>query len=294
MKDLLKGFGANFGDEASPPEPTTLGGLIDFARGLHGEVATANLMRYAADLAQRCRQAARDTEQDLLDELDPTFMKVLRSLSDCFLEAQVELDSLQESVTRAENFDDNLETLAVLQGEIVQLSRCLQGWTSSREPLCARCGSKGPEESCSRCDLERLVPDSQADPEIRSAHLGPQYVQLYKTYRDIVNGEAPLRVLPSALVPLEKELQQVRRLSRHGPDSIQPLAEQGIQGLARMREALASRHVRDLNEGWSQVFRAATALATHLPGLLRELGHNAEASELERNARFQEDIRLGE
>lgn len=294
MKDLLQGFSGNFGGSGVGPDPSTLLGLIEWTRlWSEGTVSTDRLISAIGELTERCLRAARETARDLEDEetLEPSLVDTLEGLKECFEDTTDELTRFLIQLRNNQAVEENVQALQSLQEEISQLSRCLEGWTSCREPLCVRCGSKGPEITCRQGQLERLVPDPQPEPDVRSAHLGPQYLTLYQAYRDIINGDRSLATLEGRLQPLETELRQMLRLSRESGFPLQTEAELGLRGLAQMRTALSSRRTSDLNEGWSQVFSCAAALMEKLPDLLRQSGRPAEARDLENSRRFEDNTR---
>lgn len=291
MEELLKGVNGNFGGSTGE-DRSTLRGLIQFVKAW-SEGGDSDLQGLTADitnLAARCQQAAVDTARDLEeDHLDPSLANSLEGLKECFGDSVEELGRLLELLRTHQDVRECLECLEALQAEIQLLSRCLTGWTAGREPLCLRCGSKGSEQTCPQCQLERLIPDPSPDTEVRSAHLGPRYVPIYQTYRDVVNGDRTLSELHDPLRSLEKEWQQVLRLARHSPIPLLQDVEIGLRGLAQMRLTWESRQARDLNEGWSRVFQCATALAQKLPAVLRQSGQTDEADALESRRLFQDD-----
>lgn len=290
MQALLSGFSGNFGGETRTAlDLTTLSGFVDFARASTQGVF---LLVPAAELARRCQEAARETDADLQDAMDPTFARVFQELRDCFAESAAVLSLLRKRLKGGRSVAKQLDRLEDLQEDISQLSRCLASWTSGQDPHCARCGSKGQELVCSQCDLQRLIPDPNPDPDVRSAQLPPQFVIVYETYRNIVNGDACLRELEPVLGPLEKDLLQMQWLSRISPVSLHPEAEECLQGLSRMRNTYLSRQMTDLNQGWTQVFQGAAALGNKLPAILRAMGQAEQAHAVEHSQQLSDESTL--
>ena len=290
MQALLSGFSGNFGGEIRTAlDLTTLSGFVDFARA---STQAVSLLVPAAELARRCQEAARETEADLQETMDPAFARVFEELRDCFAESAAVLSQLRKRLKDGRSVAKQLDRLDDLHQDISQLSRCLAGWTSGQEPHCARCGSRGQEVICGSCDLQRLRPDPCPDPNVRSAHLPPLFVVVYETYRNIVNGDACLRQLESVLGPLEKDLLQMQWLSRISPISLHQEAEECLQGLDRMRNACQSRQMADLNKGWTQVFHGAAALGEKLPSLLRAMGQAEQANAVEHSHRLSDESTL--
>ena len=110
-----------------------------------------------------------------------------------------------------------------------------------------------------------VIPDLNP-PDLPAASLGESYVLVREAAGDVAQGRASLDSLVQATNNLAQELGQMGRALRGYEGSafdpkpfLGPL-EQAHAGLDKMRSFERSCAIADLNQGWSQLLRAALAI----------------------------------
>ncbi|MBT9588323.1 hypothetical protein IV102_33605 [bacterium] len=248
------------------------------------------------DLLQKVAlEALTESRADIAQQrMDIDFHETYERLHQLLAELSDELDVLRAALRGGQPVLESSVILKAILGEIRQVEDELSSWTDGSVPVCIRCGSKGPEEICASCHLERLYPDPNMSDSLESAHLGGDYLRLYKAYREVIEGDRPLRSLAALLLPLEATLQELMRLARHSDLEIAHEVQRGIQGLQDFRLGLATRKMRELNQGWDKVYASAVGLVRRLPGLFRQVGRPEEARRLEREQAMQDGASFSE
>ena len=147
----------------------------------------------------------------------------------------------------------------------------------SEQPLCPRCASLGPEPICPKCQVDRLTPDPDfAEEEFEQTLVNEEYAAVFQAYSAILEGRGTLAELSQALQPLEFTLLEAQALveqtAEESPEDavIQELMKsinRGLEGVERMHAVEQNRSTKELNQGWSQVFRSASVLSQLLPAL---------------------------
>ncbi|MEW6278491.1 MAG: hypothetical protein AB1758_07720 [Candidatus Eremiobacterota bacterium] len=287
MDHLLNALRGNWGLEGdAPADPSTLAGLIALARS---GVNRDEILESACLVRERARQAAAETRRDLERPLDAELADALAALAEAFDCTVAILDEVE-----TQPLDSLLPVLDEARQEIAHWSQFLDEWSRTPVPSCPKCGSRGPEEVCRVCGLDRLVPDPEAGQETReTAVLGPQYVAAYQAYLAVVDGRANLTRLMAALDPLEAYLAQVARLAGMHSAEVEAAALRSLDGVAEMRRVRSTRLTRNLHRGWDRIFHGARELRDAMPDLLRAAGRHEEATRLERTRHSEDGVSLG-
>ena len=173
---------------------------------------------------------------------------------------------LEETLGKlAESADaETVEVYERATREFLESSDQLAELSASPVPVCPRCGSRGEENLCTPCDLDRLVPDPDVhDMEYNRAMVGEEFLAVYQAYAGVVEGEANLEPLLQALQGLELSLLEAQALAEQAAEDSPPHQELlniinvAIDGVNRMHAVQENRLTRELHQGWTQIFGAA-------------------------------------
>lgn len=290
MDDLLKGMKGVFGKGGESHDPSTLRGfLVLLGQWQQGSTPLEALLQGLGVLQKVALEALAESRTDIAQQqMDLDFRESYERLHQLLAELSDELAVLRAALQGGQPVLESSVILKALLSEIRQVEDELSSWTDGSVPVCIRCGSKGPEDICASCHLERLYPDPNMSDSLESAHLGGDYLRLYKAYREVIEGDLPLRSLGALLLPLEATLQELMRLVRHSDLEITHEVQRGIQGLQDFRLGLATRKIRELNQGWDKVYASAVGLARRMPDLFRQIDRPEEARLLEREQALQD------
>lgn len=236
--------------------------------------------------ARQLRDAAGATFAEL--EANPQQAEPLRShnltMAQGFEAIGKDLDLIYDALgeLQAGQVAEVLSWLEKAVERVASAKAAVEEWMESPLPLCPCCGSRGDGSYCAGCNLDVLIPDlDEVDrTSFRRADLGRDYQLVYDAYMAVVGGRSSLSLLFQTLQRLESRLNEWGNLTAalDDPELAEPLAEiedcleGALDGLELMREVSRSRRVRDLNEGWKQIFEHAVALQAVLPQLARSAG----------------------
>jgi hypothetical protein len=283
MDELLKALQGNLGLEPSDAfeEEATLPVVIRLARRWQdGELATDLLLSSVDELQITIDQAVADTARDLRTPMVEELAGALQALAQGFVALRMQLELLRAEVLAQGSLGEIVPNLERLRHEIAAQRSALQDWLQQPIACCPRCGSREEDPWCPDCQLDRLIPDPEPSSQVESAQLGPDYAVVYNAYRAVLAAERPLAPLFETLGPLERKLSMVANLSASQPDLHEAVLA-CLGGMTRMRRAATTRALRDLNQGWAQLFRGGARLAELYPALLRTLGRREEAEQWE-------------
>ncbi len=256
LSNLISSFGA----PAEGPDPSRLEGLLECLRA--GEMDPDELTEHLLRMQARIQEAHRDrlsAFQERASRLSPEVAALIeRNLGAC----QV----LEETLGKlAESADaETVEVYERATREFLESSDQLAELSASPVPVCPRCGSRGEENLCTPCDLDRLVPDPDVhDMEYNRAMVGEEFLAVYQAYAGVVEGEANLEPLLQALQGLELSLLEAQALAEQAAEDSPPHQELlniinvAIDGVNRMHAVQENRLTRELHQGWTQIFGAA-------------------------------------
>lgn len=278
----------SFGGMHEGPDPGRLEGLGELARQRLAEMdpEPEELLGHVSRMRNRLREMYRDRQgnfesrrSQLSDELAGLIQSNLDHCASLegSLEAfalayeQQEKEAAQEALAE---YDQSVVNFFQSCDQLAQLAR-------SEEPLCPRCGSVGPEALCPSCQVDRLSPDPNfADEEFEQTQVNEEFAAVFQAYSAILEGRGTLEQLSQALQPLEFTLLEAQALVEQSLDehpeeaALQELLDSinsGLEGVQRMHGVEQNRSTRELNQGWSQVFRSAAILSRALPALGAEI-----------------------
>lgn len=295
MDGLLSALQANWGG-AGPAlqDPGTLSGLLSLVRLWQaGELELEEVYSSLEEVTRNTAEAILETRADLQEPLAQELADGLVELEGVFLEIESELTSLRECLEH-EPYSVDLTNLTSCQQRLSECARFLQDWAEAPVPRCLRCGSRDTSMRCQSCGLDCLIPVPPSEEEdVSGAYLSPEYLELYRSYRAVMDGEGPLAPMLARLGPLETSLAPLERLARMTGSPILGEVERSLRGIQQMRQVTSSRLASDLSQGWEQVFQGALALKSLMPQLLREQGLEEEARRLEQDQRSSDGISLG-
>jgi hypothetical protein len=259
LNNLLSSFGA----PAEGPDPSRLEGLLEILQS--GEMDSQELSGHLLRMQSRIQEALRDRQGSYAERshlLGPEVSALIeRNLGAC----QVLEETLGQLAV-----ESNQEVQAVYERairEFLESSDQLSELATSSQPVCPRCGSRGSENLCSACEIDRLIPDPDvADMEYSRAVVGEEFLAVYQAYAQVVEGEAGLEPLLQALQSLELSLLEAQALAEQAAEDSPPheallvIINEAVEGVNRLHAVQENRLTRELHQGWAQVFKAAVVV----------------------------------
>ena len=275
LNNLLSAFGA----PAEGPDLSRLEGLLECLRS--GELDPEELSGHLLRMQSRIQETHRDRQGSYAERrhlLSPEVSALIeRNLGAC--------QDLDESLGVLA-VEPNEEVLGVYERatrEFLESSDQLLELAASSHPVCPRCGSRGDENLCSTCQLDRLIPDPDvADMEYSRAVVGEEFLAVYQAYAQVVEGEASLEPLLQALQSLELSLLEAQALAEQAAEDSPPheallvIINEAVEGVNRMHAVQENRLTRELHQGWGLVFRAAVVVQQLLAIAQGEIGEFVE------------------
>lgn len=275
---------SSFGGIQEGPDPSRLEGLAELARQrlAEGDPEPEELLHHVERMIGRIRELYRDRQgsfEGRRSQLDEEMITLLETnIAHC--------NSIDETLGRfAEAYGNQAKDEAAFAldayeqavRDFFQSCDQIAARARSEQPLCPRCASLGPEPICPKCQVDRLTPDPDfADEEFEQATVNEEFAGVFHAYSAILEGRGTLAELTQALQPLEFTLLEAQALveqtAEESPDdvAIQELMEginRGLEGIERMHSVEQNRSTKELNQGWSQVFRSASVMSQMLPAL---------------------------
>lgn len=285
LSNLLSSFGA----PAEGPDPSRLEGLLECLRA--GEMDPDELTGHLLRMQSRIQEAHRDRQSSFV-ERSQNLSSEVASLIEFNLGACQLLDETLGKL--AESADSQaIEVYEQAVRDFLESSDKISELATSSVPVCPRCGSRGEDNLCTACELDRLVPDPDVlEMEYNRAQVGEEFLAVYQAYADLVEGEANLEPLLQALQGLELSLLEAQALAEQAAEDSPPHQEllniinSAIEGVNRMHAVQENRLTRELHEGWNQIFGAA--LVVHqLLALTQQVV--AVAEDGEEDGEYEED-----
>jgi hypothetical protein len=275
---------SSFGGIQEGPDPSRLEGLAELARQRLAEVdpEPEELLHHVERMRGRIRELYRDRQGNFegrrsqLDEAMISLLETNITLCNTIDEA---LGCFAEAYSNQVKDDAALALDGYEQAvrDFFQSCDQIAARARSEQPLCPRCASLGPEPICPKCQVDRLTPDPDfAEEEFEQTAVNEEFAAVFHAYSAILEGRGTLAELTQALQPLEFTLLEAQALveqtAEESPDdvAIQELLQsiqRGLEGVERMHSVEQNRSTRELNLGWSQVFRSASVLSQLLPAL---------------------------
>ena len=265
-------------EDESGPDTTRFPGLMEYLgqiseesqaydqacqhlQEMHARVLQARLER-EAEYDRGQAKLAEDVKELVEQNLD-AYRDTEASLQDCVRAFEEgESEGVQTAVG---NLQESADALQELTDELSYLH-------ASGEPVCPRCAMPGDSPRCPDCQLDRLIPDSGNDSqelEFEQAPLADDVLEVFNVLREVVEGESSLGRLLRVLQPLEYSLLEAEAIAEEilekepeaeDPKMLQDTVKECLAGLTQMRSVRNSRQMRDLNQGWRQLFHASTRL----------------------------------
>lgn len=261
------------------PDPSRLEGLLELARQRQQEGDLGDLHSHMQRMRDRIDSAGRDRSAALESRRSQLHPALVELLERNIASTTSIVDSLNDFMQGNEP-DEALNRFEAGSQEFLTSSRELAELATGSEPLCPRCGSRGPEPLCAECQLDRLVADSShADEEVLHAEVNEEVQAVYQAYVDVVEGRAALAPLSLALQNLEFSLLEAQALiepaveedpDNEGRKMLFEAVNQALAGLQRMHAVEQNRQTRELHLGWRQLFEGSATLTMLLPGLRDE------------------------
>lgn len=265
-------------EDESGPDTTRFPGLMEYLNQIakdpqEYEQACQHLQEMQARVLQA--RLERETEYGRSEsKLAVDVKELVEQNLDAYRETEVSLqectNAFQEGETdgvlgAVESLQEAADTLQELTDELSYLH-------ASGDPVCPRCAMPGDSPRCPDCQLDRLIPDSGNDSqelEFEQAPLADDVLEVFKVLREVVEGESSLGRLLRVLQPLEYSLLEAEAIAEEilekepeaeDPKMLQDTVKECLAGLTQMRSVRNSRQMRDLNQGWRQLFHASTRL----------------------------------
>ncbi len=287
--------------------PVTLANLTAALKLWMEGKPTPNLGSRIEQMRERVLEVARSTEQDLQGKLAPDLRGPLQASLDAYEGLDPVLEALAEAHAGGNRAVKNL--VAFLEKTRTQLLECdqaMHAWLRAPVLRCPRCGltrdSGGAR--CPDCNVDLLYPDPESalSDAQTSAHLGPEYIEVFQALSLVVEGEAPLSRLLGALDRLETMLRNWAMLAEaeetsnaqltYALDTVADAARRSLEGAAQMRSVTQTRQTRDLNEGWRILFECAQDIRTSIPLIAKATGAAQRGDHFSTQERFQDSIVL--
>lgn len=238
----------SLGGSREGPDPSRLEGLLECARS---GMPDQELRSRAQRLRARLQRALSEREASLgpvRENLDTGLIELMeRNLAACRRLIEL-LSDLRPA---------HFEAYAEATRDFLETSQTLSQW---KAPLCPRCGSSGSlPQICPSCGLERLIPDLEpADTEFEQGVVGAEVAVVHRRYSQVLGGDGSLADLLQALQDLEFSLLEAQAVAED-PDLLAEL-NRALAAVGRMHAVEDNREMRELNQGWAQLFRSAVAI----------------------------------
>lgn len=306
--DFLSAFQEAFDTTGSGPTPTTMRELLEAGRRWLKQPGDAGaLLAGIGHMSDKVAGNAAATEADLRanPRVDPELREALVRSEDGYRDLERLLGELRAAVqaddaAAASDLLDRIEDVTV---EVQGLGRFMKAWLETPGPRCPRCGSAGPEPWCQGCSLDRLIADPAhlLDRRVRTAVLPPAFVAVHRQYTAVLEGKASLADLFAELDTLESALRVTRanadvlarRMESEPAAVLVATVDRALQGARRMRQVETTRAMRDLNEGWEQLFLVGQEMQPATAEVLADGGRGEQAGSLMNAERTGDMVILG-
>lgn len=249
--------------------------------------STLDLLPRIKQLRLSVADAARATHEDLRQSLAPDLEQPLRGSLEVFEDLDPILAALEKAYARGNrSIQGVVDCLEESRADLLAHEQAMQEWLRAPVLRCPRCGRRPQqqERACAQCQVEMLYPDPESalDDSQMSAHLGPDFLAVFKVLSEVVRGDASLSRLPAALSQLESTVSGWADMAEdeetsnstlaYALDTLAEAARRVLDGSAQMRSAVTSRQTRDLTEGWKTIFNAAQEIQGTIPILTQAAG----------------------
>lgn len=306
--DFLSAFQEAFDTTGAGPTPTTMRELLEAGRRWLADPGQAPTLLAGIDhMADKVAGNAAATEADLRinPRVDPELRDALVRSEAGYRELEGLLQELRTAVQSEDSADvaELLDRAEAVTAEIQGLGRFMREWLEAPGPRCPQCGSAGPDPWCQACALDRLIADPAhlLDRRVRSATLPPAFVSVHRQYTAVLEGKAPLADLYGALDTLESALRVTRanadvlarRMESEPAAILVATVDRAMQGIRRMRQVEETRAMRDLNQGWEQLFQVGQEMQPATAEVLAEGGRGEHAGSLMNAERTGDMVILG-
>lgn len=234
-------------------------------------LSVESLLTAVREAESALRQSLESGQQ--ASELEAHFL----GAAEAYQELRSCLEAIARGIRAAETgvVAEELGRLIVAGDSLRQRTEEVENWLSDSLARCPQCGfgSQNLVQPCPDCQLELLYPDLSPDPQASKQFLtlGPDYLNVYKTYLAVLAGESTLSELRPPLERLHAVVAESASLLRSHTD-VKAACGKILAGLEQMATCFVSREAEDLNKGWFRIFCAAGELQDLLKPILQESG----------------------